>query len=329
MLKRLINEARFDLTITTTSPLLVRSGHATLSGPDMTPVLTYRDGERQVYIPGSSLKGVIRGHVEKVSRTIRDGVVCDPFHKVDDHQGDAFCGDRFQARSKANQKIDSCTAYRDACPVCRLFGSTSFIGRVSINDAYLTEWHDINPTEIRDGVGIDRLTGGAAKHAKFDLEVVASGTEFSTTVYLRNFEVWQLGMIMMVVQDMEDGLLKIGSGKSRGLGSFEAAISKVEISSPLPLVRDMPSDQIRGLGKLQSAEEQEAYGTLSDDVLKVNPIPEVVVRGIRQQKTFKTASLDSLKSESIMRYVERLGDWQVPEAMQVEALHRQGATANG
>ena len=56
MLKRLYNEARFMLTITTTGPVLVRSGHATLSGPDMTPVLTYRNNDWQVYLPEARSK---------------------------------------------------------------------------------------------------------------------------------------------------------------------------------------------------------------------------------------------------------------------------------
>ena len=60
MLKRLVNEAYFTLTITTVGPVLVKSGHATLYGPDMTPVLTFRDGDWQVYLPGSSLKPKFR-----------------------------------------------------------------------------------------------------------------------------------------------------------------------------------------------------------------------------------------------------------------------------
>lgn len=82
MLKQLVNEARFQLTITAEGPLLVKSGHPTLVGPDMTPVLTYRNGRSEVYLPGSSLKGVFRSHIEKVMRTLRPNpyVVCNPLH---------------------------------------------------------------------------------------------------------------------------------------------------------------------------------------------------------------------------------------------------------
>jgi CRISPR/Cas system CSM-associated protein Csm3 (group 7 of RAMP superfamily) len=66
MLKKLVNEAYCTLRITTTGPLLIKSGQATISGPDMTPVLTLRNGRQEVFIPGSSLKGVFRSHVEKI-----------------------------------------------------------------------------------------------------------------------------------------------------------------------------------------------------------------------------------------------------------------------
>lgn len=97
MLKKLVNEARLKMTITANGPLLVKSGHPTLVGPDMTPVLTFRHGESQVYLPGSSLKGVFRSHVEKVIRTIRQNVVCNPFLADGNEQN---CGHGFTQLEK-------------------------------------------------------------------------------------------------------------------------------------------------------------------------------------------------------------------------------------
>ena len=79
MLKKIVNEAFCTLRITTTGPLLVKSGHASVSGPDMTPVLTFRNGKQEVFIPGSSLKGVFRSHIEKVVCSLKPRVVCYPF----------------------------------------------------------------------------------------------------------------------------------------------------------------------------------------------------------------------------------------------------------
>ena len=76
MLKKIVNEAFCTLRITTTGPLLVKSGHASVSGPDMTPVLTFRNGKQEVFIPGSSLKGVFRSHIEKIVCSLKPRVVC-------------------------------------------------------------------------------------------------------------------------------------------------------------------------------------------------------------------------------------------------------------
>jgi CRISPR-associated RAMP protein (TIGR02581 family) len=263
----------------------------------MTPVLTRRNGEEQVYIPASSLKGTFRSHIEKVIRTLRpdDVVVADPFKP--DNAPDQSCGAWFEQRKKANggQELPTDVIYRDSDPVARLFGSHFFIGRVSIGDAYLvdtttgeylqdTARNKRLPTEQRDGVGIDRLTGGAYPRAKFELEVVAAGTVFRCRVLLRNFECWQLGAVLLVVQDMSDELVRIGSGKSRGLGAIQASVDSITIHHIGKTATRAPTD-IWGLGHFLGSES--SYGTWNDDVLHLDSAPEVQQRGIRQVQTFQ------------------------------------------
>ncbi len=313
MLKRLVNEALLSLTITTTGPVLIRSGHATLSGPDMTPVLTYRAGDWQVYLPGSSLKGVFRSHSEKIGRTLnQNNAICNPFHKPP--ESDAFCGSRLQSRQNSGKTLDSQTAYRVSCPICRLFGSTEFIGRLSINDAYLVDFNGRNPVEVRNRVGIDRLTGGAFGGALFDLEVVSSGVDFQTEIYLRNFEIWQLGMVLLLARDMQDGLIRIGSGRSRGLGSVKGATDAVTINHIGPSTTH-PAHEIWGLGKFLQAE----YGTCPDDMLSLDTFPEQKQRGLRRQAEFRDDNLEHLSDKAIAICVERLQAWQLCAMRQGEA----------
>ena len=314
MLKQLINEALLSLTITTTGPVLVRSGHATLSGPDMTPVLTYRDGNWQVYLPGSSLKGVFRSHLEKIGRTLnQNNAICNPFHRHP--ESDEFCGSRLQRRKDSGKSIDSQIAYRVSCPICRLFGSTEFIGRISVNDAYLVDFNAQNPVESRHGVGIDRLTGGAFRSALFDLEVVSSGVAFQTEIYLRNFEIWQLGMVLLLVQDMQDGLIRIGSGRSRGLGSVKGATDAVTINH-IGSSATYPAHEVWGLGKFL----QEEYGTSPDDMLSLDAFPERKQRGLRMQAEFRDDNLKHLSDQAIKTCVERLQAWRLCEMLQ-EGAH--------
>jgi len=340
MLKKLVNEAFFTLRITTTGPLLIKSGHATVVGPDMTPVMTSRNGKQEVYLPGSSLKGVFRSHIEKIVCSLKPQVVCYPFSGSESREADSrqrqqdyrsSCGATFNRLSNQRKKEkgaieledDTGFVYTNSCPACRLFGSTWFIGRVAIGDAYL-----ITPqvTEQRDGVGIDRLTGGSSHAAKFELEVVSAGVSFETDVHLRNFEIWQLGMLFAVLQDMEDGLIRLGSGRSRGLGSVTATISenKKHDSSKGIVLSSMrgsnePDSELWGLGRWLN---DESYGTRKDDVLKLSEPAVHIDRGIRRTRAFADTALISLREASIEQFIQRMLAWEQPAAELTRAGNR-------
>lgn len=360
MLKKLVNEARFRLIITTTGPLLIKSGYDTVSGPNMAPVLTYRkdqDGAftQQVFLPGSSLKGVFRSHLEKIICSIKPQVVCDPFWRPNERNNEQqsvqnreirerdyriSCGDTFNKRQKdfeeqqrqrnrnnplvskesENSAATTDMIYRDSCPACRLFGSTSFIGRVSIDDAYLVDPAK-SRNERRDGVGIDRLTGGASSGAKFELEVVSQGVEFATTIYLRNFEVWQLGMLFLIVQDMEDELIRIGSGRSRGLGSITARVDAREHNGlsggvTTSVIRNLnpeyqePSNALWGLGKWLALDGNTGYGTLPDDYVTLATPCKAEINGVRNSRVFAGDALGSLQRAAIEQFVIRMQGWK-------------------
>ena len=360
MLKKLVNEARFRLIITTTGPLLIKSGYDTVIGPNMTPVLTYRKDQNgaftpQVFMPGSSLKGVFRSHLEKIICSIQPRVVCDPFWRPNERNEEQqnvqnreirmrdyriSCGDMFnqrlndfkeqQKKRKQNDQPETKVSenpqgktdviYRDSCPTCRLFGSTSFIGRVSIDDAYLVHPEQMR-SERRDGVGIDRLTGGASYGAKFELEVVSRGIDFVTTITLRNFEIWQLGMMFLVVQDMEDQLIRIGSGRSRGLGSITARIDMYEhdrlsggattsiIRNSNPAYQE-PPNELWGLGKWLALDSNTDYGTFTDDYVTLETPCQAEVKGVRNSRVFGKDALPSLQRIAIEQFVTRMQNWQ-------------------
>lgn len=341
MLKRLVNELHCKLKITTTGPVLVKSGHASVSGPDMTPVRTWRGSQAyskdgwDVYLPGSSLKGVVRSHVEKICRTLKPGVACNPFIKAKEKataQGarlictefsDVSCSDKLEVREKGRLEINhqvwqrngegqlaNTLAYADSCPICRLFGSTSFIGRLSIGDAYLSA-NSQGRVETRDGVGIDRLTGGAANGAKFELETVSSGVSFETDILLRNFECWQVGMLLVAVADMRDQLIRVGSGRSRGLGAVKAELGELTIHTLAPTPNRAPG-QVWGLGMFQTSE----YGTFADDVLAVSSMPKESTRGLRHIAAFTGDSLTSLETVARDEFLGRLDGWTVAARMQ-------------
>lgn len=334
MLKKLVNEAYFTLRITTTGPLLIRSGQATISGPDMTPVLAYRNGQQEIFLPGSSLKGVFRSHSEKIVCSLKPRVVCYPFSgeekeaDIEQRRSDYrdSCGERFVRYSKQGDNerdhLEKRTdlVYHDSCPTCRLYGSTGFIGRIAIGDAYLVSSSKL---EQRDGVGIDRLTGGASHGAKFELEVVSRDVVFETDIHLSNFEIWQLGMLFVVLQDMEDELIRIGSGRSRGLGKVTAQVSEAERNGRpggfvVSGMRESaePDSELWGLGRWL---DDESYGTWKDDLLTDIPPFEQRTRSIRRQRIFTGDALRLLSTMAIDEYIKRMKNWPDETALALVA----------
>jgi CRISPR-associated RAMP protein (TIGR02581 family) len=261
-LKRLLNQATIACRLVPEGPILIRSGHATVSGVDMPFVRTHRNGSAQPYLPGSSLKGLLRAHAERVCRTLRDGSVCLPYLKPGGEEaheaGQASCGLRLQrGDGDRDEAIPSFEAYRVSCAVCRLFGSTVFAGRMAVTDGYLAGAGG-GGVERRDGIAVDRFTGGVAQ-GPFDLEVVTRG-EFLWRLTVRNFERWQLGLLALVLRDLEDGMVRLGYGKSRGLGDIRNTVTTFEIAY---LGANLPETLV-GLWGQATETERERYGLAAE-----------------------------------------------------------------
>jgi CRISPR-associated RAMP protein (TIGR02581 family) len=263
MLKKLLNQCTFEIELETEEPLLINSGDAVVGGADMTFVRTRRGGEPEPFLPGSSLKGVLRSHAERIARTLQEESVCGVFENAD-VEG---CGWHFreldQSSDDAHAYDTEAHYYQRSCPACRLFGSTHWKGRFHIGDAYLVEDdRDVEP-ELRDGIGIDRVSGGVAGSAKFDLEVMPAGVRFAMQFDLTNFETWQLGWMAYVLRDLMEGKLRVGMGTSRGLGRVQGHLQSISleyVGEPEGM-----EESVLGLGALAEGEERRAYGLREDD----------------------------------------------------------------
>ena len=313
MLKQLVNECVIDLTISPDGPILIKSGMPTISGPDMAFVTTWRNGTQEVYLPGSSLKGTLRSHAERIARTLNGVAACNPFGEL--NKADAFCGMCFQKRHEALKKEDkeltNPEVYSDSCPICRLFGSTWFAGRLATEDAYA-----VGPAprkQQRDGVGIDRFTGGAAHGVKFDFEVVAEGT-FATRLHLRNFELWQLGLVGFVLADLSEGLIRVGAAKSRGLGRVIGEVKQVRLdflgpNAPRPMDGRL---NLKGVGALLPEQTAKEYGMALQDEVEI-PAPEPTSNGLRTTYLFDGAAFPWAALGP--RWVEWATRYETPDGM--------------
>ena len=281
MLRKWLCQADIKIVIEPVDPVLIKSGYATIDDAKMTPVLTFKDGESIPYFPGTSLKGVLRSHLERIARTLKQGSVCIPYYDnpnkkdmipVAAEQKSFGCG--FRSRQDGNVNSSS-AAYADSCAACRLFGSLKFGGRFSISDAYPLPNHKPS-SEARDGIAIDRFTGGTARGALFDLKVVVGG-KFKANLQLVNFELWQLAALNLLLSDLADEMITIGSGRSRGLGRVRITVPSYRLS----YVRAV--DHLAGLYELATEEEQRDYclhGWTPDAPID---LPEGESRGLRNR----------------------------------------------
>lgn len=192
------------------------------TGTDM-PVVKGPDG--LPFIPGSSIKGVVRFQAERILRTINrppDLWACDPFGDpcVPEKSRDGKKGkDKLWEESGKADEVFAQKVWEASCTACRLFGSPWFAGRVAFKDAYLVNAGDLPVlTQIRDGVGIDRDLGAARTGVKYDFETVVPGTRFDIEILTENLEDWEIGFLLTVLQMWEEGGIALGGKTTRGPG---------------------------------------------------------------------------------------------------------------
>lgn len=269
MLKKQLNHARLGIVLRPRGPVLIKSG---FDSPDPTrPSMEFvrtrhpRWGDT-VYLPGTSLKGAIRSHAERVLRG-HGMTICDLFKK-----NDPTCEPPSDA--KTNGRLNEPAIFRKQCPACRTFGSLNLNGRANILDAYpwptdATEeeqreaFGSANTTETRWQVGINRKSGQAQGGALFDLETVVQG-EFHTEIHLCNFQLWQLGLVAAVLRDVDEGLVPIGFGKSRGLGQVAFKGTYLHLETV-----DRETGRIAGTAALSDEDECRSYGLFDSDTLSL------------------------------------------------------------
>jgi CRISPR-associated protein Csm3 len=206
--------------ITSVTALRIGSGGAgQLDGADLAVM---RDGDGFPFIPGGSLKGVLRSTVESLLRGALAGPQdplwpCDPHHEAERNAGnrDGACG-----YHPSNKRADAEATIDLHCPVCQLFGSRVLASHVRFTDARVhPDQRGGRPAiEIRDGVAIDRDLRVVRGGQKYDFEVVAPGTIFAVELFVDNPEDWLMGLLLLAFDQLADGFSALGGFGSRGLG---------------------------------------------------------------------------------------------------------------
>ncbi len=319
MHKRFVNQCTLDISLIPKGPVLIKSGKegADPTKPDMEFVETDHAGGRSIYFPGSSLKGAMRAHAERIVRTI--GSDRRPAN-LDPAEGEArplWASDPLNKESYKyiEKEKDSQKVYRWSSFTDQLFGSVAIASRLRIEDAYPADVKQVK-TEERNGVAIDRVFGSVAV-GPFNYQVCTAG-EFRTKIYLKNFTLEQLGLLGLVLRDLNDGWFGLGFAKSRGMGLVEVQLKQARVEYPgcvldREQIRLLGSSQepwsktdLIGAGAFLSDSERKQYGFPAGDVQSTPVAGTEMAYGLGVQMTWQEGQVDDLFTRAVTAWRSRL-----------------------
>lgn len=223
-----LNRWHFRGVMTTKTAIRVGTGSETCD-PVVTDLPIIRDERGIAYVPGSSVKGAVRCRLEQLVRTLEvfpgnsedssnnpswNGLgACNPL----DHMRCCVSKSVIQQLKADNPNGWPYKAYKRSCRICRIFGSQWIAGKFSIKDLYPVSDISVR-SELRDGISIDRDKGTVDN--KYDFEVVAPGSTFAFEAVGENldYETHEPGLLLLALEELSAGIVRIGGFKSRGLG---------------------------------------------------------------------------------------------------------------
>jgi CRISPR-associated RAMP protein (TIGR02581 family) len=188
--------------------------------PTATDLPVLKDAKGHPYIPGSSLRGVLRSHVERIVRGLETPAgegrgACNP---VQEKEWCITSEQMREWREKARGRDDGDTwlaeqVWTHSCRVCCVFGSPWLASRVRIADLHHSGQA---PVQVRDGVAIDREKE-TVQH-KYDFEAVTVGARFGLNITAENLDEEERGLLWLGLRELERGHIEVGGFKGRGLG---------------------------------------------------------------------------------------------------------------
>lgn len=244
------NQLRISGTLALDTALHIGGGDHQQYGTDSSVVKTI-DG--RPFIPGSSLKGVLRTYLERLGQAniLEKGNYHDPCM-----YGDTMCLSQYNSKDARNKLLKKCeengedfheTLAKESCVICHLFGNQLRAGKVRISDAMVTgDWQDVY--EIRKGVGISRDTGKAIRGALYDFEVIPAGTNFGIEILADNLTPLEEKWLLVGISGLIQGRLLLGGKTARGLGHFHGEGWKVSKTDRTNVIKHLLSgNQLEGM----------------------------------------------------------------------------------
>jgi CRISPR/Cas system CSM-associated protein Csm3 (group 7 of RAMP superfamily) len=249
-----------------TGPILVKATHSGGTA-DMLPLTTAVDQGDQLsfVLPGSAIKGVLRSQAERIMRTVLG---------IEVERGADFLNQvevplvtwLFGSRNTKNPNHDVGGSTNNAAESQEQAAVLPGLGAVTVYDCHpkqirfsREQWRNIGAAPDEQGlrqaldaaelqdmqqafhVAIDRWTGGAADGALYSM-LEPHGIAWEPIILEVDVErlcpearTPALALLILVLQDLKQGLLPLGFGTNRGLGDL--IVQEIRLNN-----RDLPDD---------------------------------------------------------------------------------------
>jgi len=219
---------RWEITgkITLVTPLRIGGGqNAGAYSLSQSPVLLSYDAHTQTaqpYLPGSSLKGVLRSTMERIIRTLNEKKSCIAVGEI--------------------RAVNNVLCGKSDCVPCSIFGSQKSGASIRVLDAHLCD--DVRFGDVlderphcatmydsrSDPYEMQMVLRGNFKVPKTILrmeEVVAANTSFYLNINIDNVNDRDIGLLMLALEEFNYKRCHLGGGVSRGHGFADIEDLKV------------------------------------------------------------------------------------------------------
>ncbi len=202
-----------------------------------------RDCTGLPYLPGSSLRGVVRNYLLQIFRHLNPEKIA--------HE-ENYEGKKFKEKSQ-DQIIDEMLPA--ATLLEKVFGTPFWAGKVEFWDAPASnririssanfvdkEWDDERQCYLVRSVAIDPITGTAENHKLYTFEVAPAGIRYQVNIVGQNLEPEELGFLLFGLSGFNSEIypLTIGAMSGRGFGHMT-----FEVKNIYALTQDGLSDWVK------------------------------------------------------------------------------------
>lgn len=182
------------------------------------------NGEKLYYIPGSSFRGYLSTKLERFLEEDNGIVLKDKNTNERLNSADVKLIFGYTNLDGEKDEVKNRVAKKLGKDLKQIDSFKSMAGRIHIADMKILS--DVDSIK-RDGIKIDRNTGATEKGAKFDYDVLPSGTKFEFVMELEKLEKYQINLVALALQDILEGDL-FGGKLSRGIGKCRLDIKEIK-----------------------------------------------------------------------------------------------------